>query len=307
MTPGELPVVWSLPIEDARAGWRALWWTVGPSNALGVMLVHERNLHRSPHSRGWVGWRVAAPCDGVLVVVSDGRERRVPVTGIDAGTSHLALLSWSRFLLVSSRTRRDEKGTWIRNAIVYSPGGHPLSHLCIGDDVEDVLTDREGGIWTSHGDEGVHGLHPASSEGLARWDTDGAQTWSPLGEQRLPVLPLGAIGGTTEGGVAWLGWFSPEGAFVTRVDPALGETTSYRLPQKDIDGIAVRGTRMLLSHAFHNRPGVELARLELVGDAWAITSHEHLRLSEPVTRRCVQGREGVLWIRGGDTWTRIEA
>ncbi|MFC9792876.1 hypothetical protein ACFVJI_09575 [Streptomyces sp. NPDC127584] len=134
----------------------------------------------------------------------------------------------------------------------------------------------------------------------------GVQTWGPLGEQQLPALPLGGIGGATEDGVAWLGWFSPEGAFVSRVDPALGETTSYRLPHRDIDGIAVRGTRMLLSHSFRNRPGVELIRLELVDDVWVITSQEQLRLREPVTRRCVQGRDGVLWIRGGDTWARIE-
>ncbi|MYS09028.1 hypothetical protein GTW71_21905, partial [Streptomyces sp. SID6041] len=145
------------------------------------MLVHERNLQRSPHIRGWVGWHVVAPCDGVLVVVSDGLERRTPVTGIDVHTSHLGLLSWSRFLLVSARTSRDRSGTWDPNAIVYSPGGYPTSHLCIGDDIEHVLTDREGGIWTSYGDEGIHGRHPGSSEGLARWDTDGVQTWGPLG------------------------------------------------------------------------------------------------------------------------------
>ncbi|MEW5657993.1 hypothetical protein ABGT92_22075 [Streptomyces cinereoruber] len=168
MTPGEPPVVWSLPSEDARAGWQALWWTVGPSNELAVMLVHKRNLHRSPYIRGWAGWHVVAPCDGVLVVISDGAEHHTPVTGITADTGHLALLSWSRFLLASYRTRRDRTGSWESNAIVYSPGGYPTGHICIGDDIDHVLTDRDGGIWTSHGDEGIHGSHPASSGGLAR-------------------------------------------------------------------------------------------------------------------------------------------
>ncbi|KOU21570.1 hypothetical protein ADK51_22470 [Streptomyces sp. WM6368] len=307
MTPDELPVVWSLPPEDARAGWRALWWTVGPSNELAVMLVHKRNLHRSPYIRGWVGWRVAAPCDGVLVVISDGVEHRTPVTGITASTGHLALLSWSRFLLASYRTCRDGTGTWESNAIVYSPGGYPISHICIGDDIDYIITDRDGGIWTSHGDEGIYGSHPASSEGLARWNTDGGQTWGPLGRARLTVLPLGGIAGATEEDVAWLGWYSHEGSFLSRVDPATGNITSYRHPLRNTDGIAVRGTRMLLSHQFHNRPGVELNRAELVDDAWVITSQEQLRLPEPVTRRCVQGRDGVLWIRGGDTWVQFEA
>lgn len=99
-----------------------MWWSVGPSNELAVVLVQERNLRRSPYVKGWVGWSVAAPCDGVLVVVSGGVEHRTPVTGISAWTSHLALLSWSRFLLVSGRIRRDRNGIWERNAMVYSPG-----------------------------------------------------------------------------------------------------------------------------------------------------------------------------------------
>lgn len=273
MTPGDLPVVWSLP----------------------------------PEVRGWVGWRVVAPCDGVLVVISDGAEHRTRVTGITASTNHLALLSWSRFLLVSSRTRQDETGAWESNAVVYSPGGYPMSHICIGVDIDCVITDRDGGLWTSHGDEGVHGSHPASSEGVARWDTDGTWTWAPLGRGRLPVLPLCGIAGTTEEDVAWLGWYSHEGSFLSRVDPATGPITSYRHPSRDTDGIAVRGTRMLLSHRFRGRPGVELNHAELVDDVWVITAREQLQLPEPVTMRCVQGRDGVLWIRGGDTWIRIEA
>jgi hypothetical protein len=307
MTPGALRFVWSLPSEDALAGWRALWWTVGPNRELAVVLVHERSLTRSPYARGWVGWHVTAPCDGVLVVISDGVEHRTPVTGLTAHTGHLALLSWSRFLLASSRAHRDRTGRWESNATVYSRGGYPVDHLCIGDDIDYVLTDRDGGIWTSHGDEGIHGGHPASSEGLARWDTDGTRTWGPLGRQRLPVLPLGGIAGATEGDVAWLGWYSHEGSFLSRVDPSAGGTTSYRHPLRDSDGIAVRGTRMVLSHEFRNRPGIELNRAELVDGAWVITSRERLLLPEPVTRRCVQGRDGVLWIRGGDTWMQCEA
>ncbi|MEV7730230.1 hypothetical protein AB0P15_36790 [Streptomyces sp. NPDC087917] len=305
MTLGELPVAWSLPTEDAQAGWRALWWSVGPDSELAVMLVHERNLRRSPHIKGWVGWSVPAPCDGILIVVSSGVERRTPVKGITEWTSHLALLSWSRFLLASGRTRRGQNGTWERNAVVYSPGGYPVSHFCIGDDIDYVVTDRADGIWTSYGDEGIYGDHPQSSAGLARWNTDGAHTWSPQG--RLPVWPLGGSAAATEEAMVWLAWYSHKGSFLSRVDPTNGQVTSYRNPLKDTDGIAVRGTRMILTHRFHNRPDIELSRAELIDDTWVITTQEKLHLPGPVVMRCAQGRDGNLWLRGGDTWTRIEA
>ncbi|WP_327258057.1 hypothetical protein [Streptomyces sp. NBC_01244] len=305
MTLGELPIIWSLSSEDARAGWRALCWSAGPNSELGVMLVQEQNLDRSPYIKGWVGWGVVAPCDGILVVVSDGVERRTHVTRIPAWTSHLALLSWSRFLLASGRTRRDQDGNWDRNAVVYSPGGHPVSHLCIGDDIDYIISDRNSDIWTSYGDEGIYGDHPVTSAGLARWNTDGTHTWGPQG--RLPSWPLGGSAAATEKATVWLAWYSHEGAFLTRVDPTTGDITNYSNPHKDTDGIAVRGTRMILTHRFHNRPDVELSRAELINDAWIITSRERLALPGPVVMRCAQGRDGVLWIRGGDTWTRIEA
>lgn len=41
-------------------------------------------------------------------------------------------------------------------------------------------------------------------------------------------------------------------------------------------------------------------------DALVITAREKLRLPGPVVMRCAQGRDGVLWLRAGDSWVRIE-
>ncbi|MFJ9777019.1 hypothetical protein ACIRVF_38290 [Kitasatospora sp. NPDC101157] len=188
---------------------------------------------------------------------------------------------------------------------MHSPEGHPVKRFCIGDDIDYLITDRHGGIWTSYGDEGIYGDHPETSAGLACWDTDGTLTWSPQG--RLPVWPLSGNAGATEAAAAWLAWYSHKGAFMSRVDPATGDVTSYRNPLRDTDGIAVRGTRMLLSRRSHNRPEVELSRAELIGDAWVITAQEKLRLPGPVVRRCAQGRDGFLWLRAGDSWVQVEA
>src|SRR6478609_9069245 len=168
MTPGRSPVVWSLSRREARAGWRALWWSVGPGGELAVVLVREEHLRHYPYVKGWLGWNTAAPCDGVLVVVSGGTERRVPVTGIPPHTSHLVLLPGSRFLLASGRTSLEQDGSWGRNAVVYSPEGHPVGRCCLGDDIDYLLADRDGGVWAAYGDEGIYGDHPESIPGLAR-------------------------------------------------------------------------------------------------------------------------------------------
>src|SRR3569623_2446075 len=116
MTIDELPVAWRLSPEDAQAGWRALWWTVGPAGELAVMLVQRRYLSRDKHPRGWIGWRAETPFDGVLVIASGQEQRRIPVEGIDMRPSHLALLPGSRFLLASGRTHRDAEGVWWKTA-----------------------------------------------------------------------------------------------------------------------------------------------------------------------------------------------
>ncbi|MET9610916.1 hypothetical protein ABZZ17_38515 [Streptomyces sp. NPDC006512] len=294
MTTGQLPIVWSLSAEDAQAGWRALWWNVGPDGELGVILVQDQNLRRSPYFKNWIGWHVTTTCDGLLIVVKDGHERRTTVHGINKSTGCLVLLSWSRFLL---RGQSQEK-----NFVVYSPGGYPMNHISLGECTESIIGDRDGAIWTAHGDQGIYGDDPASRAGLARWNTDGDHTWTP---QNLPVLPLGSKASATEGTLAWYAWYSPEGAFLTRVDPATGEETSWKNPVRDIDSLTVRGNRMILTHSFHNRPGIELNHAELINNTWVITTQEKLTLPEPMGYSCTQGRDGNLWLRSGDTWTRI--
>ncbi|MEU7068428.1 hypothetical protein [Streptomyces sp. NPDC046161] len=64
---------------------------------------------------------------------------------------------------------------------------------------------------------------------------------------------------------------------------------------------------MILTHRTHNHPNVQLSRAELVDDTWVITTQEKLHLPGPVVMRCAQGRDGTLWLRADDTWTRIEA
>ncbi|MEV7524915.1 hypothetical protein [Streptomyces sp. NPDC091371] len=305
MTIDDLPVAWRLSPEEHQAGWRALWWTVGPDGELAVMLVQRRHLSRDKYPRGWIGRRAGTPFDGELVIASGEAQRRVPVEGIGTRPSHLALLPGSRFLLTSGRTFPDAEGAWQRNAVVYSPDGRPEHSLCLGDDIQALVTDRSGGIWIAYGDEGIYGGHPESGAGLAGWNSEGVADWAPAG--RLPDWPLEGCTAATEGDSVWLVWYSPKGTFLTRITPSTGEVTSYRSPVRDPDGFAVRGTRVVLTSRDHYKRTVTVTRAELVGDTCVETGRERVRVPGRVVMRCGQGRDGTLWLRAGRTWVRIEA
>lgn len=301
--------VWRLPAADAIRGRRALWWSVGPAGELAVLLVHRRYLNHTRYIKGWIGWGPELPFTGELVIVTGQEERRILVEDIRIRPSHLALLPDSRFLLVSGRTfRNSNEGSWVSNAVVFSPSGIPESEFCVGDDIPALVTDVHGGIWTAYGDEGIYGGHPESGAGLAGWDTQGRTSWAPKG--RLPDHPLEGCTAATENEQVWLVWYSGSGrggTFLTRITPSTGDVASYLSPVPAPDGFAVYDNRAVLTRRDHNKRSVELIRAELDGTTWAVTSRRRLWLPGRVVMHCGQGRDGFLWLRAGNTWLRIEA
>ena len=299
---------WRLPAADTFRRYRALWWSAGPAGELAVMLVNRRHLERSRYGKGWLAWRPKDPFTGQLVTVTAQGERRTTVEDVRVRPSHLALLPDSRFLLVSGRTPRSgADGLWAPNAVVFSPSGTPENEFCVGDDIPALVTDRHGGIWTAYGDEGIYGGHPESGAGLAGWNTEGRATWGP--GDRLPAQPLEGCTAATEDDRVWLVWYthSRSGTFLTRVTPSTGEVTSHRSPVHQPDGFAVRGDRAVLTRRDHNRRTVELTRAAFDGTTWTATERRTLHVPGRVVGRCGQGRDGVLWLRTGDTWLRVEA
>lgn len=299
---------WSLPAADISRGYRALWWSAGPAGELAVMLVHRRYLQHNTSVKGWVGWGPKGPFDAELVTIAGQEEQRTSLVNIRIRPSHLALLPGSRFLLVGGRTFPSRtEGVWTPNAVVFSFSGTPEGEFCVGDDIPALTTDRRGEIWTAYGDEGIYGGHPESGAGLAGWNTDGRATWTPKG--RLPDAPLEGCTAATEGDRVWLVWYSGggSGTFLTRITPSTGEVTSYPSPVDSPDGFAVRGNRAVLSRRDHNQRTVEVVHAEFDGTAWAVTSRRRVEVPGRVVLRCGQGRDGVLWLRTGDTWLRTRA
>jgi hypothetical protein len=299
--------VWTPSAADLRWG-RPLWWTVSPSGELAVLLVHRRHLDRIRYIKGWVGWYPTVPFDGVLVVRhADGSMQRRTMSGIPWHPSHTALLPDGRLLLVSSRTDRDDSGSWATNAVVYSLESEQQAAFCIGDDIDVLVTDQGGSIWIAYGDEGIYGGHPQSAAGLAGWSHEGDANWAPNG--RLPEWPLAGCTAATERDHVWMAWYSGNrhgDTFLTQIIPVTGEVTSWLSPVRKPDGLAVRGDRAVLTSRNHNEPSTEVVRAQLVGESWTVTDQRRVQVPGRVVMRCGQGRDGVLWLRAGDTWLRIE-
>ncbi|MFF9287035.1 hypothetical protein [Streptomyces griseosporeus] len=310
MSAVDLRRVWKPSVTEFWAGRRALWWTVGPAGELAVLLVHRQFLRRSRHVKGWMGWGPQVPFDAVLLLRrADGSLHRRPIEDIPVWPSHIALLPASRLLVASGRAGKEDSGAWSPNAVVLSlESGRQEAALCIGDDIPALVTDPGGCIWTAYGDEGIYGGHPESAAGLAGWSAQGQAVWAPGG--RLPAMPLEGCTAATEGDRVWLVWYSGSrraGTFLTRITPSTGEVTSWASPVHDPDGFAVRGRRAVLTKRVHNQRSTEVVRAELAGDVWRVTERRRVRVPGRVVMRCGQGRDGLLWLRAGDTWLHIEA
>jgi hypothetical protein len=301
--------VWKPSGDVTRLKGQPLWWTVGPSGELAVLFVRRRHLTRHRYPAGWVGWLVGPPFDAVLAVRDvDGSVRHQQINGITMRPSHIALLPDGRLLLVSGRADKDADGSWLPNAVVYSAESRVERSFCLGDDIDVLVSDPTGGVWTAYGDEGIYGGHPASSAGLAGWDGSGHQVWSPEG--RLPKWPLAGCAAATESGFVWLAWYSSsrEGdTFLSRITPQTGEVSTWQSPLRSPDGLAVKGDRAVLTRRDHNKRSTEVIRAELVDGSWIVTERQKVQVPGRVVMRCGQGREGTLWLRAGKTWLQVDA
>ncbi|MGI5151468.1 hypothetical protein ACQEVC_34735 [Plantactinospora sp. CA-294935] len=301
--------VWKPAAADTRLWGRPLWWTVGPSQELAVLFVSERQLSQSPYIAGWVGWGPQVPFDGVLVVRQvDGSIHHRTIRAIPLRPSHIAFMSGGRLLIANGRARKSEEGSWEPNAVVYSSEGAVEDRFCIGDDIDVLVTGRDGSIWTAYGDEGIYGSHPHSAAGLAGWNGQGQIGWTPDG--RLPEWPLAGFSAATEGDQVWLAWYSRPGeggTFLTRITPSTGEVASWSSPVQSPDGLAVRGHHAILTRRDHNKGSTEVVRAELIDGSWAAVERRKVEVPGRVVLRCGQGRDGTLWLRAEDAWLRIEA
>ncbi len=293
--PGRPVEVWRLPEEEWRAGRRALTWTVGPDGELAVLVVPER--YEAPAG----SWPYAAlPFDGEVVVQGPQGGWRVPLEGVGVSPDLLALLPGGRVLLVGRRADELPDG-WERNGLLFGPDGRPGRELQLGDDVQALITDRDGRIWLSFGDEGTYGDNPIGRCGLAGLDTTGRIVWRPAPGD-LPDHPLEGLAAATEGRRTWLAWYG-ENSHLTGIDPTAGKPVAMRLPTRQPVGFAIAGDR-----AVFLQPDGELIRCERESrKGWREVRRQRVGVLGELDRGRAYGRDGVLWFRSGNGWYRVEA
>ena len=100
---------------------------------------------------------------------------------------------------------------------------------------------------------------------------------------------------------------SEGGTFLTRISQVTGEVTSWPSPVQSPDGLAVHGHHAILTRRIHNKCATVVTRAELVDGSWTATDQQRTEVPGRVVLRCGQGRSGILWLRAGDAWIRIEA
>ncbi|MGW3038562.1 hypothetical protein ACWC9T_00630 [Kitasatospora sp. NPDC001159] len=284
MAPERPVEVWRLPEEDRRAGRRAPAWTVGPGGELLVLLT--------------VGLEPQPPYDASLVTVARGGEQRLDLPQVSLHRPmYLGLLPGGRPLVVDGRAEESSDG-WERNGLVFAPDGRLIRKLQLGDDIQALVTDRDGRIWLAFGDEGCYGDNPLARHGLLGLDDAGRTVWEPDSEQ-LPGDPLEGLAAATEGRRVWLAWYGDR-TFLTAVDPGGASSTGMRLPARQPVGIAVVEDR-----AVFLQPDGELVRCALEGKQWREVSRDRLDLPGELDRHHAYGRDGVLWFRCGNGWYRV--
>ena len=176
-----------------------------------------------------------------------------------------------RFLVAGARCQWRPGGP-DRNAVLYDPGGHPVSGHVLGDGLRHVLADSTGQVWAGYFDEGIYGNYgwgragtpePVGAYGIVRFSPALEPAW------HLPrydeVGPWDAISDCYALNVDDTGaWVCYDADFpVVRIRD--GGVTGWHNDIKGVRALAVAGSRVALFGGYgpdHDR----LAITELTAD-----------------------------------------
>ncbi|MFD8008683.1 hypothetical protein [Streptomyces sp. NPDC058955] len=155
-------------------------------------LVPYARLPRAHHDRhvltstvdvfGTAHWLLAAraprpgggslPFDALVVSVDpDGDVELTELNAVRAPWPHLDRLPDGGFVVAASRIRRREDAHQVQ---VFDALGRETSSFSVGDAIEHLLVDEDGGIWVGHFDENPDGIRRWSATGRLSWTSDGA-------------------------------------------------------------------------------------------------------------------------------------
>ncbi|WP_204011138.1 hypothetical protein [Virgisporangium aurantiacum] len=231
--------------------------TANATGGFAVLATTEPAVARGfvdgPHGNRLPFYVPPRSCPAVLLVFEAGQWRRVDLAFLPVSYPCIALLPDGEVLVVSLCKPWTGQGWERRNAHVFGPDGAHRRAFALGDQLEQVVVDDDGTIWTAHGDEGWSD-DDVDFSGLIRWDGNGRRLWGS------GVACCDAAVNASDG----LAWAFRWRATLIRVRE--GVTQEFDSPVDGVHAIVVDGDRLLVAGAVEpGGPGDELSWCALVG------------------------------------------
>ena len=221
------------PIPEGEV---ALAVTVSAQGQFGVLTTSKPELARghiriAPHGN-LMPFYEPQSCPAALLRFAAGQWHRTELSHLPVSSPRIALLPDGELLVASVRIPWSDRGPQRRNAHVFGPDGAHRRAFALGDDIQQIVVDDEGAIWTTHEEEGW-----PDAFGIVRWDVQGNRSWDSNTACSDSAL-------NPHGGVAWAyrwqGW-------LIRVFERV--TYEYKSPVYEVLSLAFDGDHLLLAGA----------------------------------------------------------
>ncbi|MGC4954631.1 hypothetical protein ACLQ2P_15570 [Actinomadura citrea] len=220
----------SAPLADGEVG---LSYTAGPEGVIGVLATSEpgqaRGFVRGPNHNSMPFYRPPRSCPVVLYTHEAHGWHRLDLSYLPVSYPMIALLPRSELLVASPRLPWIDGHSESRNAHVFGSDGTHRRTFALGDDIERIVSDDSGTIWTTHGEQGW-----PESFSLVRRDLHGTWLW----DSGIACLDDAV---NSHAGVTW----AYRGGPLIRIQA--GRTVEYACPVDDVRALAFAGDHLLLA------------------------------------------------------------
>ncbi|MBO2455175.1 hypothetical protein J4573_49375 [Actinomadura barringtoniae] len=219
-----------VPLADGESG---LACTASAEGVIGVLATSEpglaRGFVRGPNHNRMPFYRPPRSCPAVLYTHEAHGWHRLELACLPVSYPVIALLPRGELLVACPCIPQVGGHPEPRNAHVFGSDGTHLRTFALGDDIERIVSDDSGTIWTTHGEEGW-----PESFSLVRRDPHGTWLW----DSGIACLDDAV---NSQGGVTW--------AYRSRslIRIQAGRTAEYDSPVDDVRALAFDGDHLLLA------------------------------------------------------------
>lgn len=220
----------SAPLADDEVG---LSYTASAEGVIGVLATSEpglaRGFVRGPGHNSLPFYPPPPSCPAVLYSYVAHEWQRLELSCLPVSYPVIALLPRGELLVACPRLPWID-GRWEScNAHVFGSDGTHRRTFALGDDIERIVSDDSGTIWTTHGEQGWH-----DSLSLVRRDPHGTWLW----DSGIACLDDAV---NSHAGVTW----AYRSGSLIRIQA--DRTAEYACPMDDVRALAFAGDHLLLA------------------------------------------------------------